>query len=206
MYHSITLKYLALFVLVTGLFCSCRKESNSNSVKETANMICGTYNLKMIKWEGEPVDVNNDGVASNNLYQELMDLPTNAENKDNYTAQVFLYSEDMSKATISMMLPIQNYSISSDGRYPEVWMIGNPLPMHLSYSIDSKGSIQVERFESFNLPESDSRVELKRMKNGTISFDLNEHLTFRTEYTLYDRLTKQLVDGVIQYIYERVED
>ena len=206
MFHSVNLKYFALFVLVSGLFCSCRKDSNSNSVIEIANKICGTYNLKMIKWEGEPVDVNNDGVARNDLYQELMDLPTNAENKDNYISQVSLYSEGMSKATISMMLPIQNYSVASDGRYPEVWMIGNPLSMHLSYSIDSKGSIQVERFESFNLPESDSRIELKRMKNGKVSFDLNEHLTFRTEYTLYDRISKQLVDGVIQYIYERVED
>jgi len=202
---NITLKTVVLAILAIVLFGSCKKDS-ADPIKDVSDQIYGTYNLKKILWEGEPVDVNNDGISSNNLYQELMDLPTNAGNKDNHLAHVSNFSENMQKATISIRLPLQNFSITHDGRYPEVWMIGNALTVFLSYYIDSEGTIQVERFVSHNLPESDSRIELKRMKNGTVLFDLEGHLTFRTEYTLYDRLTKKLVDGIIQYTYEKTDN
>lgn len=189
-------------VVLSGFLCSCRDHS-SDLISETADKIEGIYNLEAIAWEGEPVDINNDGIASKDLLQELLSLPTNAEN--NHQAVVTSITLDRSSGAIGMDLPMQNVSIASNGQYPEGWMIGNMLTVNVSYHIDPNGSLFVNHFDSVGLPDDDSRIEIKRMKNGTVSFDFNGHMSFIVEYTLYDRQSRQLVDGVIQYLFEKIE-
>jgi len=191
-----------LLVVLSGFLCSCR-DHHSELISETADRIEGTYNLNAILWEGEPVDINNDGTVSKDLYQELLSLPTNAENK--HHAVVTSIALDRSLGAIGIDLPLQNFSIAPNGQYPEGWMIGNLLTVNISYHIDPSGSLFVEHFDSVGLPEDDSRIEIKRMKNGTVSFDYKGHLSFKVEYTLYDRLNRKLVDGVILYLFERIE-
>lgn len=184
------------------MLCSCSEDS-SNSVEKTADQIEGTYNLIKITWEGKPLDINNDGIVSNNLYPELMSLSTNAGNE--HHATVLSFSLDRSKGAIGMCLPMQNVSVTYDGRYPTAWMIGNALPVSISYHIDPNGTLFVDHFDSLNLPENDSRIEMKRMNNGTVSFGFNGHMSFRVGYTLYDHQTGQLVEGTILYVFERIE-
>ena len=198
--HLFRKQYMLLAVMVV-LFCSCNK-GRLKSVEETAERIEGMYDLVAIAWEGEPLDVNNDGEASKDLFAELMSLPTNAGNK--HQAIVLSLSADRSTGAVGMDLPMQNVGVTPDGRYPTAWMIGNLLSVNISYQIDSNDIVSVDSFDSMNLPEDDSRVEMKRMNNGTVSFDYNGKMTFRVGYTLYDHQTGQLVDGIIHYAFERV--
>lgn len=195
------LKPFATVLILVGLCCSCKKD-RLGLVEETAERIEGTYDLVAIVWEGEPLDVNNDGEASKDLFAELMSLPTNAGNK--HQAIVLSLSSDRSTGAVGMDLPMQNVGVTPDGRYPTAWMIGNLLSVNISYQIDSNGIVSVDSFDSMNLPEDDSRVEMKRMHKGTVSFDYNGKMTFRVGYTLYDHQTGQLVDGIIHYIFDRL--
>ena len=202
MLSRFVLRPILLLVVLSGFLCSCR-DHYSDLINETADRIEGTYDLEAIAWEGEPVDLNNDGIASKDLLQELLSLPTNAEN--NHQAVVTSITLDRSIGAIGMDLPMQNVSIAPNGQYPEGWMIGNMLTVSISYHIDSSGSLLVDHFDSVGLPDDDSRIEIKRMKNGTVSFDYKGHMSFKVGYALYDRQSKQLVDGIIQYLFERIE-
>ena len=98
---------------------------------------------------------------------------------------------------------MQGVSITHDGRYPTVWMLGGTMHMNLDYSIDESGRVTVDPLDKYSVPEDDSRVEMTHLKNGSVSFDLQGHMTFSATNTLYDRLTDQLVEGIIRFNYER---
>ena len=67
-----------LIGLIT-LFSCCKKDVLSPA-EQMADRIEGTFALTQITWEGAPVDLNGDEIANNNLYEELLSLPTNQIN------------------------------------------------------------------------------------------------------------------------------
>jgi len=190
--------FLSLLAL-TGILTSCW--SNEDIAPNVSKKITGVYELVRIQWEGDPVDVNNDGVASNNLYPELMTLSTNAQNT--YQAQVLV--SNSSSGSIGMYIPLQNVSVTQDGRYPKGFMIGLSFPISLLYHIDSEGRVSVDHFDSLKVPESESRIEMKRMHDGQATFDEHGHFVFTVHNTLYDHVTDQLTDGIITYTYMKVD-
>lgn len=190
--------FLSLLAL-TGILISCRK--NDVRVPDVSEKIAGVYELVRIQWDGDPVDVNNDGVTGNNLYPELMTLSTNAQGV--YKTQVLV--SDSSSGSIGMYIPLQNVSVTHDGRYPKGFMTGMALPLSLLFHIDREGSISVDHFDSLDVPESESRIEMKRIHDGQATFDELGHFVFTVHNTLYDHATDQLVDGIITYTYTRVQ-
>lgn len=195
------LKVLILIALAASLFVSCKKDKSSDPLI-TADLIVGQYKIKSVSWEGAPVDLDGDGVASKDLNVELMSLPFN-QNANNFHASV---GNSYDRGRISFFIPIQGYEKEYDGSYPEGLMIGGDWPINLSYKINSKGEVLIDHLDQIDLGEFDSRIELSNIKNGIAFFDFQEHLSFRAEYTLYDRLTKQFVEGVIQYTFERIQE
>jgi hypothetical protein len=187
-------------VILTGLFSSCNTVVYS-PIDRTADMIEGTYDLAGIMWEGDALDVNGDGITSNDLYSELMSLPINAENT--HRAYVRCFSYDRTDGFVKMQLPMQNVNVTDDGRYPAVWMIGSRMTVNLLYQIDSQGHLTVDHFESLMVNDDDARVEMVRMNNGTVWFDEEENLCFKVTYTLFDYCKEQLVEGIIHYTFEK---
>lgn len=192
---------LSLFVIISfALAYSCHNDT-LKEVNRTADAIEGTYNLIAIEWEGNPVDINGDGITSINLYPELLSLPTN---KQCFEAVVMDFSADRTYGSIGMHLPMQNVCVTYDGRFPKGWMTGNRFEVVISYHIDLDGNLSVDHFDSLNMPKDDSRIEMIRINNGTVFFDKKGMMSFRVGYTLYDLASDGLVDGIITYFFERV--
>jgi len=200
------MKTLLLFVrafalsLLLSVVCACEKDSTSN-IYRTADAIVGNYELSAIYWEGNPIDVNNDGIANNELYDELLSLSTNSQ--DHFDSVVMDFSNDRAYGLIGMALPTQCVCVTADGQYPKGFMTGDNLPVSLSYWINDDGSIITERFESFETDEFERRVELRNIHDGTVVFDLCGHMTFSVMYTIYDHKTDGLVDGKMHYTFDR---
>lgn len=187
-------------IVLAGLPISCGKDNPSS---DTAARIEGDYLLSDISWTGNPVDVNGDGVASNQLYAELMSLSMNADTR--FTAEVLPYSPGHSEGVIGIRFPIQNSSATYDGRYPTGYMTGGTLSLSVPYEIDSDGHLSIECFDSFDVPKYEQRVEIKNIHDGKVWFDECDNLYFEASYTFYDRLTDELVSGVIKYTYTKIE-
>ena len=184
--------------ILGGLLVSCTPEVSL--VDSIAGKIEGTYDLTRMIWEGDPVDINGDGIVNNDIYSEMMSLPTN---KQEHYAEVSSHLTGV-YGIIAMTLPIQNVGKRSDGLYPKGWMTGNSVTVNISYQIDQKEGLIIEPFTTLGkFPEE--RLELARMKNGTVDFDEDGHLHFNVEYTLYDHSKEQLVDGRIQYTFTKIE-
>jgi len=195
----ILVRAIALSLLLS-VVCSCEKDSSSN-IYRTAEAIVGNYGLSAIYWEGNPIDVNNDGIASNELYDELMSLPANSQ--DHFEAVVMDFSNGREDGIIGIWLPMQNVCDDEQGQYPKVFMTGGNFPVNLSYQINDDGSIITEHYESFGTNEFDSRVEMRSIHDGTVVFDLCGHMTFSVMYTIYDHKTDWLVDGKMHYTFVR---
>lgn len=191
----------SLLIGLIALFPGCKKDVLS-PVDQMADRIEGTYTLTKISWEGTPVDLNGDEIANNNLYEELMSLPTNAQNQ--FLTDIRSYTQDRREGVICIQFPIQNLSITHDGRYPTGFMIGNTLSVNIRYQIDADGHLFIDRFESFNLPEDDLRFEIRSIHDGIVSFNENYDPSFTAKHTFYDRKTDQLIDGTLTYYYTRV--
>ena len=190
---------LFIFLIV---FSSCCKEVVS-SVEETADKVEGVYDLIRATWQGNPIDVNNDGIAGTELLPELMSLPTNAQNR--FIVSMLPISMDRQYGCLGMQLPMQNVYAESDGVYPKGCMVGNTLYVSMAYQIDEKGSLSVEHFDSVDCPESEKRIEWKRIRNGTVNLGQQGEILFTVSYTLYDHKDNQLVDGIMKYTFKKKE-
>lgn len=190
-----------LFVVLICSLSSCNSETNY--VNRAADKIEGAYELTRITWEGDALDINGDGIASNDLYGELLSLPINAEN--DHRAFVQCLFQDRTVGYVRMQLPMQNVNITEDGRYPTAWMIGSRMNVSLYYQIDSEGHLAIDHFDSMAINEDDARVEMKKMNNGKAWFNGKGALCFKVTYTFYDYIKAQLVEGIIQYSFEKID-
>lgn len=163
----------------------------------------GDYLLSGISWSGNPIDVNGDGVASNQLYTELMSLSMNVDTR--FLAEVLPSLPDHREGVISIRFPIQNSSSTYDGRYPTVFMTGGALSVSVPYEIDADGFLSIGHFDSFDIPKYEQRVEIKYIHDGKVWFDDGNNLYFEAGYTFYDRLNDELVSGIIKYSYTKNE-
>lgn len=191
-----------LLIGIIALIPACKKDVVS-PVDQMADKIEGIYTLAKITWAGTPVDVNGDGISNNDLFVELMSLPTNAQNQ--FLTDIRSYTQDRREGVICIQFPIQNLSITHDGRYPTGYMIGNTLSVNIRYQIDADGHLAVDRFESFDLPEDDLRIEIRSIHDGSVSFDKKNDPSFTAKHTFYDRKSGQLIDGTLTYHYTRVK-
>lgn len=201
MNQFISQKVFVPVVLICSL-SSC-DTNRISSVNRVADMIEGTYDLTHITWEGDALDLNGDGITSDELYAELLSLPVNAEN--DHRAFVQCISQDRTIGYVKMQLPMQNVNVTEDGRYPTVWMIGSRITISLYYQIDPEGHLTIEQFDSIQINEDDARVEMLKMNNGTAWFNEKGQLFFKVTYTFYDYCKAQLVEGVIQYSFEKID-
>ncbi len=188
--------YLLLAGVILLALTSCHKEQE-DKISETAEFIRGTYRLKSITWEGSPVDLNNDGVKGNDLYEELLSLPMNQISAWTGTVSGNVYR---STASIGLQMPIQGIKVDEFGNY--YGMAGGMWVFSISGTINSDGTIEAN-FDRFNVNEYD-RLDLRKMHDGLVLFDMTGKgsFSFRVHATLYDRLTGSLVEGVITYCYE----
>ncbi len=195
-------------LLVALCLVSCRKTENAPTLyKEIANQVIGKYILTGINWEGEPVDINGGGMESYDLYSQMMSLPMNEGGRHFLTA--LDCSADFSFGNVSMHIPMQGYFISLDGKsYNEVNMKGYVQPIFFSYRITSDGTVKADHFDSLGLEDDiyNRNTELKKIHNGETVFDLKGHAFFTAEHTLYNRKEHKLTDGIIQYIFTKIEE
>ena len=185
------------------LSLSCGKsEADTPALSRTAARIEGDYLLSRIDWEGDPVDINGDGIAGNRLYPEMMSLPMIAGHR--FIAEVVVYKPERCTGGIAIPFPIQNSSATYFGSYPVEYMSGGVLTVSIPFRIEPDGRIITESFKSFQVPEDELRVEIKNIHEGVAEFDDAGHLYFSACYTFYDRLTDELVSGAIKYTYTKL--
>ena len=190
--------FLCLSLLASLVVTSCNKERALTPYMETSYKLIGQYDLTGITWVGSPVDITGDGEATNDIFTQMMSLPVNAGNE--HSVRVIGDSSDFKDGSIGMEIPMQGYYVSLDGHsYKEDNMIGYCQPLYLGYRINPEGIVSVDHFDSFGLDKYDRRTELKKIHNGTMTFDLKGHVVFTAEHTLYDYRRQELIDGLIQY-------
>lgn len=175
---------------------SCHKEKE-NKISETSEFIRGTYKLKSIIWEGDPIDLNNDGVQSNDLYVELLSLPANQISAWLGTATG---NAQRSTVSIGLQMPIQGIRVDEFGDY--YGMEGGMWVFSISGTINTDGTIEAT-LDRFRVDEYE-RLDLRTMHNGSVIFDMTDKGSYylRLNAAFYDRLEHKLVEGVVTYGYE----
>jgi len=146
------------------------------------------------------LDLNNDGIAHNDIYEELMSLEANKPINDNgeYTALVSLFGSD--NGTITFCLPMQGilYHWWNDTFDTET-MYGGRFIFTMHFSFDSEGKLSTEYLDSSNTDMYQTNAEYGYLHDGMALFNMDGTMTFSASYSLYDKKTDRLIEGVIHY-------
>ena len=183
-------KVILLLIMSLAIGTSCHEEKE-DKISETAEFIRGTYRLKSITWEGDPVDLNNDGVQSNDFCDELLSLSGN--NRSWWRGSA---SGDAWGARVGLEMPYQRVRKDVNGNYKENSMNGGVWTISLSGKINQDGTVEI-LFDRFRVDEFDP-VDLQKMHDGSVIFDMTGKgcYYFRLHAAFYDRLTHKLVEGI----------
>lgn len=184
-----------LFVPLFLTLSSCTKEMNPiNCNDDQLKAYEGSYGVVMMDWVPEEgltttVDINNDGVASNDLVTELMGI----HSYDNWRKTMLIPDSRGNGGMLCVYIPIMDYYKGNDGNlnYSGVCF---PL-ISVKVKLSEDGSLSSERFERFEFPE-ENRIGLKTFGGVEITEALPGHITLHIDnYMVYDYVSRREIVG-----------
>lgn len=209
---SIHLLIVSLAIL-TALAVSCAEEEDD--IYEMVNdTVVGKYEYKSITFQGYSLDLNGDGIASDDVMAEfegiaLIDLIWGS------TLRVSPYDPFWGgRQRVNVVIPKQCIDYDkTTGEYVTDVMYGNPMDLTFSWWIDESGKIYTEgdkMGEDEELYEEDDRIiERVDCKNSNniakeLTFDQKGGIKALIESSYYDFTTDQLLKVPVLIEYERV--
>ena len=196
------------FLLVLAV-SSCAKEDN-NILRDANESIMGKYQCTSITWNGDPVDLNNDGAASQDIMTEF--------NNMDFCREIVKTILRIREATdigqymnFTIEVPMQDivYSKIDDTYELQNSTYGNGMTIGFSFIVDNEGNISFK-----TTPENDS-VLTKEYPDSIEHYDyqftsakeislLNPGIiTAKINSAYWDHSKGEMVYGVTEYRYER---
>ena len=201
-----------LFPLFCFLFISCEKNDPKTELENLTDLIRGEYKCMSMRFEGDPVDLNNDGICKVDLKDEFSYF--------SYGSSVFMFpnfihavleydTEEIFKLTV----PIQSVKYDKvRGQYSLLsGLSGGNSYVCFSYSVTTDGTFEFftrndqldtsryrdSEWETLGVDVSETRgVEVVSYNNGI--------LVVRILGAYYDFHAGKMVNGPVELVYERV--
>ena len=188
---------------------SCAKEDNS-ILRDANESIMGKYQCTSIIWNGYPVDLNNDGTASEDIATEF-DSMGFCQTVIETPLRIKEATEVGQYVNFSLEVPMQDiiYNKIEDTYELQNSNFGNGMNIGFSFIIDSKGNISLSTNPENNsvltkeYPNSIEHYEYQFTNAKGISFINPGVIVVNVNSAYYDHLTGEMVYGVTEYRYER---
>ena len=128
--------------------CTDNNEGDTR-IDEMSDKIVGTYHWTGAQYaeSGCYLDLDGDGLSSENYYEELTTLGNVTNIKDSFSS-VARPSYKTRKGTISIFFPVQGLT-EKNGRIATGWICGNKVFALVRYNINEKGEIAFDTIDIY---------------------------------------------------------
>lgn len=207
------MKKISCILFFAALAVSCAEEEDD--IYEMVNdTVVGKYEYKSATIQGYSLDLNGDGIASDDVMAEfegiaLIDLIWGA------TLRVSPYDPFWGgRQSVNVVIPKQSIDYDkTTGEYITDFLRGNPMDLTFSWWIDESGKIHTEgdkRTENDELSDDYGNIikQVDCMNSNNIAkeltFDQKGGIKALIESSYYDFATDQLLKVPVVIEYERV--
>ena len=176
-----------IYILLCLTVLSCSKEKESRLINEWNLSINGRYAISSLEWDGDGIDLNNDGVASSDLIEEYRHF-RNWQELSFSACKVKLIEEIGHYYSLTIKLPIQHITMNSHDDSFQLDENGYGGVHLLLFRLNKKGELDIKKEEEdiiTVIPESEKYsanyascggTEIILMKDGIIKFATNCYL------------------------------
>ena len=200
--------------VMTALAVSCAEEED-DIYEMVSDTVVGKYEYKSVTFQGYRLDLNGDGIASDDVMAEFEGKTMNMDWLWRTPLKVFPYDPFWGeKERLHVEIPKQYIDYDkTTGEYVTDFMYGNSMILTFSWWIDESGKIYTEgekRGEDEELYEEDDRIiERVDCKNSNniakeLTFDQKGGIKVLIESSYYDFATDKLLTVPVLFEYERV--
>ncbi|MCX4334633.1 MAG: hypothetical protein OSJ55_07120 [Bacteroidales bacterium] len=196
--------FLVFCLLVAGC---CRQPSITVEQEEAYYSIEGTYRIESIAWDGLPLDLDNDGNSSVDLYDELKGFAL-VDIGDEAAAVVQSNSLDFPSGvfdgSVSIALPFQGVERSSSSAggiscAPD----GLRWFASLMFVIDLDGAVSFDVISDLGLSDDDHRLDVSYIRDAKLKKTGSGRLQLSADWLFYDYATSSVVTGGVTVSYVR---
>lgn len=199
--------YTFLLVILT---ISCSKEDNL--LEQVTDSVRGKYTCVSMIWNGEPIDLDGDGVCHTNLMYEFSSFE-NSRLTLGRPARIYPVNAYEKECPITLEIPMQAIRYEKATEQYELLndLLGDACYMHFSYTVHDDGSL--------SFLTSNDQMDINRYREGDWEIDYVDYLYTQGDCVLslndgilsvriigayYDFQTEKLVTGPVDLVYERV--
>lgn len=200
--RRIVVLFSVLCLLCTGCY---KRPSFTKEQEEAYYSIKGTYCIESISWDGQPVDLDNDGLPSSDLYNELKGFAL-VDIEDEAAAGVHSNSLEFPGAVfdgcVSIALPFQGVERSSSSAIscaPE----GLRWHASLMFVIDRDGTVSFDTISDLGLNDDDYRLDVSYVRDAKLQKSGAGRLQLSADWLFYDYATSSVVTGGVTVTYVR---
>ena len=210
--------YLFIFCLLSILAGSCKKDDSRMVLEQATDTIRGKYKCVSMYYDGEALDLNNDGICSTDLKMELEDY-VNARIAINDVIRISAAEDFYEEEFFDVHLPAQDikydkrskrYSLLVDGLYgsnyyiPFSYQVNRDGCLELFVRNDLLPSISRSTNEFWDLDDEFRHIDIYYSCGNRIVSFKDGVLVIRIIGAYYDFHTEKFVTGPVELAYERV--
>ena len=201
-------KLIFAFMLLFSVVACDNTPETDPRLEKMNDLYRGTYVCKSATFQGDALDLNNDGTCSKDFMAEFKGL-FNCEIALKRNAIVRPVSEFGKEMSFPVALPLHNISYNkldkeiikpTNGNYTFV-------PFYYSFTEDGKANVRFnnEEIEDHSSDESDifRCFDSRYAKIKEVNAFGNGKISFTAEGMYYDFKTNKTVQGTVLYVYER---
>ena len=188
---------LPAFFMLAG--CGIKYERNMTEAAQlTADKVCGIYQAVEATWDGEPLDVNNDGVAKESFLEELLDGPYLGIQYDPSRLTTRVNPCYYSKSLTSVSFPFFK------GCYSELYLRSS-IPLYtcesidIYYQIDDDGLLTIQ--DQFVYLRTAGEHDHDQIQNVSIKWEADGYFIVSGQTGFYNFLTQRNTEGRATFRY-----
>ena len=201
----------AICLLCIGMMLvSCSKPAD-NTLEKITDTIIGRYECRSITIQGNPLDINGDGLTGTDMIAEFNGFYM-ASNRIKGPVRIAAVNDYEQEKTITIEIPKQcvNYNKKTSEYELQSMTYGDGMFIDFKYSIDKSGKIVTKPYNEGNLilgDETDDMIYFADYRgNSAKEIVLNQQGSFTAiiDCTCYDFASGTLLTVPAIFVYERV--
>lgn len=193
---------IALIVLLTGLFSSCKKEDPEAKYDAMLEEYEGKFVISHIDFNAPGIydfDLDDDGIATANIIEEMQRI----QPQDEWLPSTIKPVYGKRQAVLDLRIPIFDYWADSPEEAPRGHNMTTSLGMTFYLDIAPDMSASWSHFYSFGeVPRT--AIGQRTIADGDVDVDPNIfHLSLK-HYLIYDYLHQKYYEGELSVIFHKV--
>ncbi len=202
-------KIIRIHLFACLLFYSCSPFNTDNIIRDWNNSISGRYGFQSLEWEGNAIDLNNDGIASTNLIEEYMLFSSCHSSMElNQSCKVREIEEVNHRYYLSITFPLQRITQDRLDNSFQLDKSGTIEAHLICFYLDKKGNLHTEKETDkmvSEIPESEKYTANHAQCGGTEILHIKDGvIEFTTDCRLYDYSSGGFVTGKIRGTFIRI--